>query len=76
MSLTIPSTPDGAPPVYPPQGLTPTHEQIVRHLRHSSAIAERATLMGNHPFGAILVGPDQEARAQGGLRGLISAGAS
>jgi hypothetical protein len=46
---------------YPPQGLPPTREQIVRHLRHASAIAERATLMGHHPFGAILVGPDQEA---------------
>ena len=60
MSLTIASTPAGDAPAYPPQGLTPTREQIVRHLRHSSAIAERATLMGHHPFGAILVGPDQE----------------
>jgi hypothetical protein len=60
VSLTIASTPAGDAPAYPPQGLTPTREQIVCHLRHSSAIAERATLMGHHPFGAILVGPDQE----------------
>ena len=61
MSLTVTSQCGGAAPAYPPQGLTPTREQIVRHLRHASAIAERATLLGHHPFGAILVGPDQEA---------------
>jgi tRNA(Arg) A34 adenosine deaminase TadA len=49
-----------AAPAYPPQGLTPTPAQIVRHLRHSSRVAERATLLGHHPFGAVLVGPDQE----------------
>jgi len=55
------ATPSAGNATHPPQGLTPTHEQIVRHLRHASAVAERATLLGHHPFGAILVGPDQES---------------
>jgi hypothetical protein len=59
-SMSI-ATPSAGNATYPPQGLTPTHEQIVRHLRHASAVAERATLLGHHPFGAILVGPDQES---------------
>jgi tRNA(Arg) A34 adenosine deaminase TadA len=42
------------------QGLTPTHEQILRHLRRSNEVALRAVSLGCHPFGAILVGPDQE----------------
>ncbi len=45
---------------YPAQGLEPTQEQILRHLRRSNAVAERAVSLGHHPFGAILVGPDQE----------------
>jgi tRNA(Arg) A34 adenosine deaminase TadA len=60
VSLTVTSPRNTDDSALPAQGLTPTHEQIVRHLRHSSAVAERATLMGHHPFGAILVGPDQE----------------
>jgi tRNA(Arg) A34 adenosine deaminase TadA len=35
-------------------------EQIVRHLRRANAVAQRATLLGRHPFGAILVAPDHE----------------
>lgn len=45
---------------YPAQGLEPTQEQILRHLRRSNAVAERAVSLGHHPFGAILVGHDQE----------------
>lgn len=45
---------------YPPQGLKPTHEQILRHLRRSNEVAQRAVALGHHPFGAVLVGPDQE----------------
>lgn len=45
---------------YPFQGQTPTHEQILRHLRRSNAVGLRAMAMGHHPFGAVLVGPDQE----------------
>ena len=44
----------------PAQGLAPTSEQIARHLRHAQRVAERALTLGHHPFGAILVGPDQE----------------
>lgn len=46
--------------VYPPQGLTPTREQMIRHLRRSNEVARRALALGHHPFGAVLVGPDQE----------------
>ena len=45
---------------FPPQGLTPTTEQILRHLRHSNEVGKRPAAYGHHPFGAILVGPDQE----------------
>ncbi|MFT4172554.1 MAG: nucleoside deaminase [Rhodocyclaceae bacterium] len=45
---------------YPPQGLVPTREQIIRHLRRSNEVAQRAIALGHHPFGAVLVGPDQE----------------
>ncbi|MBP6902433.1 MAG: nucleoside deaminase [Burkholderiaceae bacterium] len=45
----------------PPQGLEPTPEQILRHLRRANAVAQRAIALGHHPFGAILVGPDQES---------------
>jgi tRNA(Arg) A34 adenosine deaminase TadA len=38
----------------------PTPQQVVRHLERANAIAARAVAMGHHPFGAILVGPDQE----------------
>lgn len=44
----------------PAQGLQPTHEQIVRHLRHAQRVAERAIDLGHHPFSSILVAPDQE----------------
>lgn len=39
----------------------PTEEQVLRHLRRAQAVAERAAGFGHHPFGALLVGPDQEA---------------
>ncbi len=45
---------------FPDQGLEPTREQIVRHLRHSNEVARHAVAQGHHPFGAVLVGPDQE----------------
>lgn len=38
----------------------PSREQILRHLRRAQEIAVRAVAMGHHPFGAILVAPDQE----------------
>jgi tRNA(Arg) A34 adenosine deaminase TadA len=39
-------------------GLTP--EQVIRHLQRANEVAHRATLLGRHPFGAILVAPDGE----------------
>ncbi len=49
-----------ATPSFPPQGLTPTPDQMLRHLRQANEVARRAVTLGHHPFGAILVGPDQE----------------
>jgi tRNA(Arg) A34 adenosine deaminase TadA len=42
----------------PHPGLGP--DQILRHLQRAMAVAERALLMGKHPFGALLVAPDGE----------------
>lgn len=39
---------------------TPTQAQILKHLRHANRIAQHAIEQGHHPFGAILVAPDQE----------------
>jgi tRNA(Arg) A34 adenosine deaminase TadA len=36
------------------------HEQVIRHLKHANEVARRATSLGRHPFGAILVAPDGE----------------
>lgn len=44
----------------PPHNPRPTSEQILRHLRRSNEVAKRAVGLGHHPFGAILVGPDNE----------------
>jgi tRNA(Arg) A34 adenosine deaminase TadA len=38
----------------------PTHAQMIRHLRRANQIALRSVQSGHHPFGAILVAPDQE----------------
>lgn len=47
-------------PIPPPIPEHPTLDQLLRHLRQANAVAGRAAAMGHHPFGAILVGPDQE----------------
>jgi tRNA(Arg) A34 adenosine deaminase TadA len=47
-------------PSFPPQGLSPTPEQLLRHLRRANDVGRRAVELGRHPFGALLVGPDQE----------------
>jgi tRNA(Arg) A34 adenosine deaminase TadA len=39
----------------------PTPEQMLRHLRRANAVAQAAMDAGHHPFGALLVGPDQES---------------
>lgn len=47
----------------PRSGLTsvdPTRDQMLVHLRYAHQIALQARAAGRHPFGAILVAPDQE----------------
>ncbi|MFL7838510.1 MAG: nucleoside deaminase [Candidatus Promineifilaceae bacterium] len=39
---------------------SPSKEQMIRHLRHANRVAEAAMEQGSHPFGAILVAPDNE----------------
>lgn len=39
---------------------SPDDEQVLRHLRHANRIALEALAAGHHPFGAILVAPDNE----------------
>lgn len=45
---------------FPAQGLEPTHQQTVDFLRASNSVGKRAMALGHHPFGAVLVGPDQK----------------
>ena len=35
-------------------------DQVARHLRRANEVARRAAGMGRHPFGALLVAPDDE----------------
>lgn len=37
-----------------------TPEQVERHLRRANEVARAALARGRHPFGAVLVGPDDE----------------
>jgi tRNA(Arg) A34 adenosine deaminase TadA len=43
-----------------PTSTEPSHPQILSHLHRANQIAMRAREFGHHPFGAILVAPDQE----------------
>jgi tRNA(Arg) A34 adenosine deaminase TadA len=38
----------------------PNQQQILKFLRLSNTVAERAIALGHHPFGAVLVSPDHE----------------
>ena len=38
----------------------PNHQQILKLLRLSNDVGRRATQLGHHPFGAVLVAPDHE----------------
>lgn len=42
------------------ESIDPTPEQMHRHLRAANAIAKRSLEEGKHPFGALLVGADNE----------------
>jgi len=37
-----------------------TPDQMLRHLRHANEVAQAAMAAGHHPFGALLVAPDNE----------------
>ncbi len=37
-----------------------THAQMVRHLRAANDVAKEMKKFGHHPFGAVLVAPDNE----------------
>lgn len=37
-----------------------TPDQVTRHLRRANEVARAALAKGRHPFGAVLVGPDDE----------------
>ena len=37
-----------------------THPQMIRFLRLSNDVGRRAMALGNHPFGAVLVAPDNQ----------------
>lgn len=45
---------------YTTERLYPTPAQIISFLRYSNEAGERASAMGKHPFGAVLVAPDQQ----------------
>ena len=47
-------------PMTDPTPTPPSPDPLVRHLRQANAVAEAALRSGHHPFGALLVGPDQE----------------
>ena len=65
MPMQVPAQiPEQAPEQVPAQvpeqapAQAPTQAQMERHLRAANAIAQRALAAGHHPFGALLVGPD------------------
>ena len=43
-----------------PAAAAMTADQVARHLRRANDVARRAASMGRHPFGAVLVAPDDE----------------
>jgi tRNA(Arg) A34 adenosine deaminase TadA len=50
---------EGSAQGFPSQGLEPTHQQSVDFLRAANNVGKRSMALGHHPFGAVLVGPDQ-----------------
>lgn len=46
-----------------------THDQMIKHIRTANEKAKEARSFGHHPFGAILIGPDNErvVMSQGNL---------
>lgn len=53
--------PDAASDNLPtPGGSDPSPDQMMKHLRRANEVAIRARKFGHHPFGSILVAPDNE----------------
>ncbi|CAF2588219.1 unnamed protein product [Rotaria sp. Silwood2] len=40
--------------------INPTHDQMIQHLYRANQVAKRALQFGHHPFGCVLVAPDNE----------------
>ncbi|RVB61449.1 nucleoside deaminase, partial [Mesorhizobium sp. M7A.F.Ca.CA.002.04.1.1] len=40
------------------RGFAMTRDQMLAHLRSADAVAREAAAHGHHPFGCVLVGPD------------------
>lgn len=53
-------SPDSAAPRSGLTSVDPTRDQMLSHLRYANRVALQARAVGRHPFGAILVTPDQE----------------
>lgn len=43
---------------------TPSHDEMIKHLRITIDIAARGRSMGHHPFGSTLVSPEGEILLQ------------
>lgn len=48
-----------------------TREQMIAHLRAADAVAREAAAHGHHPFGAVLVGPDDRVLMRQGNIGTV-----
>ncbi|MCG9890661.1 MAG: nucleoside deaminase [Thermosynechococcaceae cyanobacterium MS004] len=59
-SVIKPSLASEDSPDFPPLGVDPIHGQMIQNLRRANQIAIRSAQAGHHPFGAILVAPDQD----------------
>ncbi|KAI8143535.1 cmp/dcmp deaminase zinc-binding protein [Fennellomyces sp. T-0311] len=48
---------------------TPSHEEMIKYLRASIKVAQRAKSLGHHPFGSVLVSPEGDILLQHGNYG-------
>lgn len=48
------------------KNMSQSHENHIKHLKQTVKVANRAMSMGRHPFGAILVGPENQILAEQG----------
>lgn len=59
-SVMKPSLASRDSPTFTPLEIDPTYGQMIQHLRRANQIAIQSVQAGHHPFGAILVAPDQD----------------